>query len=119
MQRLLSLLADNKADELKTKYAETLLIKIKDAPFWVDDTIFMQINQAGVTVGDEAQAHTMRLQTGYATLSSILFGNTSPFNAFIRGKLKIKPVTKTLTMLKMLSSMQIKSEWFYPLSDYG
>jgi len=119
MQRIISLLANNKANELTTRYNETILIKIKDAPFWVGDTIFMQINQVGITVGDEAQAYTTQLQTDYITLSSILFGNTSPFNAFIRAKLKIKPLSKTLTVLKLLSNLQIKTEWTYPLSDYG
>ena len=45
LQGIVSSLADDKANELTTKYDEILLIKINDAPFWVDDTIFMQINQ--------------------------------------------------------------------------
>jgi putative sterol carrier protein len=119
LQKIVSSLIDNNANELTKKYDETVLIKIMDPPFWVDPTILVQINQLGIKVGNETQQYTMQLQADYFTFSSILFGNTSPFSAFIRAKLKIRPLTKTLTMLKLLSNMQVKTEWFYPLSDYG
>jgi putative sterol carrier protein len=119
IQNLVLSLAYDKVSELAKKYDETVLIKIDDAPFWLDATIYVHINQLGVNVENEAQAHTAQLQTDYTTFSSILFGNMSPFSAFAHAKLRIKPLSKILTILKLLSNLQVKAEWFYPLSDYG
>jgi putative sterol carrier protein len=95
------------------------LIKIEDAPFWVDAAIFVHINKVGIKVGNESQVPTIQLGTDYTTFSSILFGNQSPFSAFVHAKLKIKPLSKIYTMLKVLSALQVNTAWFYPLSDYG
>jgi hypothetical protein len=119
LRELVSLLADNKASELLQKYDETILIKIEDAPFWVDAAIFVHINKVGIKVGNESQVPTIQLGTDYTTFSSILFGNQSPFSAFVHAKLKIKPLSKIYTMLKVLSALQVNTAWFYPLSDYG
>lgn len=118
-QSLFSSLAENKTNELTKKYSESLLIKIRDAPSWVDDAIFMKINRLGVVVANEAQAHTIQLQTDYITLFSMLFGKRSSLNAFIHVKLKIKPWSKILTALKLINDLRVKADWFYPLSDYG
>jgi hypothetical protein len=119
LQRLMSLLVGTKATELKTKFDEAILIKIKDAPFWINDSVFLRINREGATVEDENRKSTMQLQIDYVTFSSVLFGNISPFSAFIRSKLTIKPSSKILTGLKLLSQLQIGAEWSFPLSEYG
>ncbi len=119
LTRLVSSIAENKANQLMAKFDEALLIKIKDAPFWIADAVFIRINRKEVVVEDKPQASTMQLQTDYVTFSSLLFGNISPFGAFIRGKLKLKPLSKVSKMLKILSHLQIGAEWSFQLSDYG
>src|SRR3989304_5420051 len=119
LQALISLLAGNKATGLKTKFDEAISIKIKGAPFWINDSVFLRITQEGATVEDEISKFTMQLQTDFVTLSSMLFGNISPFSALIRSKLTIKPLSKILTGLKLLSYLQIGTEWSFQLSEYG
>jgi len=118
-QRLVSLLANNKADELTAKFNESILIELTDAPFWINDTIFLQINPNGITVDQKRRTPTIQLQTDCMTFSSLLFENTTPFNAFIHLKLKIKPLLKIMTMLKLLSNLRIGAEWSFQLSEYG
>jgi hypothetical protein len=118
-QSLFSSLAENKTNELTKKYNESLLIKIRDAPSWLDDAIFMKIDQLGVVVAKEAQVHSIQLHTDYITLFSVLFGKRSSRNAFIHAKFKIKPWSKILTALKLINDLRVKADWFYPLSDYG
>jgi putative sterol carrier protein len=119
LQGLLSSLAYNKVNELTKKYNEIILIKISDAPFWLNAAIDVRINQSGIKVERGSQAYTVLLKTDYTTFSSILFGNMSPLIAFVHAKLKVKPLSKIFTVLKLLSNLQVKDEWYYPLSDYG
>jgi putative sterol carrier protein len=119
INRLVSLIAENKASELKAKFDEAVLIKIKDAPFWVDGTVFIRVNPKEVVVEDKPQASTMQVETDYVTFSSLLFGDISPFGAFTRKKLTVKPLSKISKTLKLLSYLQIGAEWSFQLSDFG
>jgi len=118
-QKLVSLIANDKADELKEKFDETLLIRIKDAPFWVCDTICVNINRNEVTVDDKSQDSTIHVDVDYLTFCSLLFGSLSPFDAFTRFRLKVRPRSKTPTLLRLLSALQIKTDWSFQLSEFG
>ena len=118
-RKFISLLVNSKREELMMKFDEAVLVKLKDAPFWIDDTVFIQISRDRVEVGDETQSPTIRIETDAVTLSSLLFGISSPFQSLIRLKLRVKPLWKTLTLLRLLSSLQLKTAWFFPLSDFG
>lgn len=119
-QMIVNLQASDIANKLRAKFDEAILLRIKDAPFWINDTISIHINRDGVTVEDAPRARTtIQLQIDYITFSSMLFGNISPFGAFIRSRLKIRPLSKISTALKLLSYLQIGAEWSFPLSDYG
>ena len=119
INRLVSSIAQNKASELKAKFDDAILIKIKDTPFWVDDTVFIRVNAKEVAVEDKLQEFTMQVKTDYVTFSSLLFGDISPFGAFVRRKLIVKPLSKISKTLKLLSYLQIGAEWSFQLSDYG
>ena len=116
---LVSSIAEKKASELKAKFDEVILIKIKDAPFWVDDAVFIRVNPRELVVEDKPQASTLQVETDYVTLSSLLFGDVSPLSAFVRRKLTVKPLSKISKTLKLLSYLQIGAEWSFQLSDYG
>jgi hypothetical protein len=118
-QQIVSSIAKQNEDELKRRFAEILLIKIKDAPFWVSDTIYVQISRNEVKVEEKSLGSTIQLQTDYLTLCSLLFGTLSPFRALIRSRLEITPFLKTVNLLRMLSALQIKAQWSCQLSDYG
>jgi len=118
-RKLISLIVNSKKAELTTRFDETVLVKLKDAPFWVDDKLFIQIGRDGVQVGDKAQSSTIQIETDVITFSSLLFGILTPFRSLIRLKVRVKPFWKTLTLLKLLSSLRMKTTWFFPLSDLG
>lgn len=118
-RKLVSLLVNGKRDELMSRFDETFLVKLKDAPFWVDDTVYMKICRDGVHVGGGVQSPTVRAEMDFITFSSLLFGVLSPFEALVRLKLTVKPFWKTFTLLKLFSFLQVKTKWFFPLSDYG
>jgi hypothetical protein len=116
---LISLLANNKVNELTTRFDEAISVKIENAPSWINDTLFLQITRNGIVVENEPREPTIQLQTDYLTLSSLLVGNITSFDAFIHSKLKIKPLSKILTALKLLSHLNIGAEWSFQLSEYG
>jgi len=118
-RKFISVLLNSKKEELAAKFDEAVLVKLKDAPFWIDDTIFIQISRGEVEVGDGGQSSTIRMETDVVTLSSLLFGISSPFQSLIRLKLRVKPFWKAFTLLRLLSSLRVNAAWFFPLSDYG
>lgn len=117
-RELILLLANSKKKEL-SKFNEVVLVKLKDSQFSMDNKLFLQITGAGIEVAENAQSYTIRLETDHISFSSMLFGVSSPTRLFLRSKLRVKPFWKTVTVLNLLSSLQMKTKWFFPLSDYG
>jgi len=118
-RKFISRLLNSRKKELMAKFDEVVLVKLKDAPFWIDNTVFIHISRDRVEVCDGAQSPTIRIETDVVTLSSLLLGILNPFKSLIRLKLKVKPFWKTPTMLRLVYSLQVKTPWFFPLSDYG
>jgi hypothetical protein len=118
-EELIALLAKDNESKLKSKYHETILIKTKDAPFWIKDTILLQVNRDGVKVDTAPQPYSIRIEADYVTFSSLIFRNISPFRAYISSRLKIEPFRKVPTALKLLSYLRVGSKWSYQLSEYG
>jgi hypothetical protein len=118
-RELISLLVNSKKEGLMKKFDEVVLLKLNDAPFWVDSTIFIRIGQDGVHVGNETQSHTIYMETDITTFSSLLLGILGPFKSLISLRLKVRPFWKIPNLLKLLSAIQIKGKWFFPLSDHG
>ena len=119
LQSLISLIANSKAERLKEKFEEKLLIKIKDAPFWVSDTIRLKISHEAIAVGEGSDNSTIQIDVDYLTFCALLFGNSSSLSAVLHSRLKVKPLHKTLTLLKLLSDLRITANWSFPLSEYG
>jgi hypothetical protein len=116
---LISEIVKNRKEELTGKFDEAVLVKLKDAPFWINNRVFIQISRDGVKVEHEPLPSTIIVETDVISLSSLLFGILSPIQSLIRLKLKVKPFWKIPTLLRLLSSLQVKAPWFFPLSDYG
>ncbi len=118
-RELVFLLVRSKKEELMKKFDEVVIVKLNDVPFWVNGTIFIRISRDGVHVGNETQSHTIYMETDFITFSSLLLGILEPFKSLISLKLKVRPFWKIPTLLGLLSAMQIKGKWFFPLSDHG
>ena len=98
---------------------EIVLIKLRDAPFWIAERFFIKISEEKIEVGEGTAEHTVLLETDPITFSSLLFGIMTPFQALIHFKIKVKPLRKIFVLLRLLSSMKVETPWFFPLSDFG
>jgi hypothetical protein len=118
-ESLLKLLAKNLSTELKTTFKETIHITIEKAPSWIEHDLFIEINKDGIHKVSNHCSPEFNIKTDYFTLSSMLFGNTTPLNALLRLKLKVTPAKKTVVAVKILSQLKLKTEWAFPLSEFG
>jgi hypothetical protein len=115
----LSVLVERRKHELTTRFDETLLVKLRNAPSWIDDTFSIRIDRNGVQICNEIQSPTIVLTTDVVTLSSLLLNVEGPVRSLIQSKLRIRPFRKVPTLLRILRSLRIEANWFYPLSDFG
>lgn len=116
---IVALLADSKREELIRSFDETVLVKLRDTPNWLKDTLLVKIDRSGVYVNEEVHPYTMLVETDLATFSSILFGTLKPSDAMAQSKLRIEPARKISAAQKLLSCLQLDPKWFFPMSDYG
>jgi len=118
LENLFSILANNKPKELAA-FNELVLIRVPAAPQWINNSVVLKLVPESITVENECREPTIQLQVDYFTLVSLLFGDISPLNALLHSKLKVKPLRKIFTTIKILTYLQIKSQWSFPMSEYG
>ena len=116
---VVALLADGKREELIRYFDEAILVKLKDVPAWVKDTLFVRIDRNGVYVDENVHPYTILVKTDFTTFSSLLAGVLTPSAAVAQSKLEVEPFRKTSTAIKLLSYLQFDAKWFFPMSDYG
>lgn len=81
----------------------------------------VRINSDGtvsVEEGESGEKPYARIQTDIVTFSEIILALRNPLTALFLGKIKIKPVTKTLTTIKILRQLSNRVNWYLPLGDY-
>jgi ribosomal protein S18 acetylase RimI-like enzyme len=117
--RFIPLLAESKKGKWATDSDETLLVKLKNTPFWINDTILMKVGRNGVQAASDSQHATIKVETDFITLTSLLFGIMSPVQALTHLKLEVEPFWKIPKLLSILSYLQMEAKWFFPLSDFG
>lgn len=118
--KLMSVLAQDRAASLCKKFKERICITVKDAPFWIERTISVNIDNKEVYVSEGSPEHpTILAQTDVKTFSSILFGNLSPQWAFLSFRMGVKPLWKIPRMIEFLHSVRLGDSWSWPLSDFG
>ena len=118
-RRLVSLIMESKKRELANTSKESILVKLRDAPPWIEDQLLIKVGQENVRVSGSDEAHTIRLETDTSTFGSILLGLTSPLKCLCHLKLRVVPFWKTLTLIKILNLIRLDTEFFFPLSEYG
>ena len=117
LRELVSLLAKTKNEEI-SKFNETVLVKLKSG-FQANEEFFMRINGKEIEIVEDAIPHTIQIEADYISFASMLFGMVSPSRLFLGFKLRVKPFWKTSLSLRLLRTLQITSNWYFPLSDYG
>ena len=71
-----------------------------------------------VEEGESGENPYARIQTDIVTFSEIILALRDPLTALFLGKIKIKPVTKTLRIIKILRQLSNRVNWYLPLGDY-
>jgi hypothetical protein len=99
---------------------EEITLKLKDAPFPVEDTVSVKISNDKIEIRDGfSQSTTLTMQADFMTLLSVLLGFSNPYHALFGLKLRIQPFWKIPAALRFLHSVRLSDSWFNPLSDYG
>jgi hypothetical protein len=81
----------------------------------------VRINSDGtvsVEEGESGEKPYARIQTDIVTFSEIILALQDPLTALFLGRIKIKPVTKTLRVVKILRQLSNRVNWYLPLGDY-
>jgi len=99
-------------------FKETATFELLNARSWLSPVFSVKVGD-DVEVLPEAVSGDMRIKVDSDVLASILLGITAPSRAFLKGKLRVHPFSKTLKALRFLEAIRVKGHWFFPLADFG
>ena len=119
-QKLLALIVANK--HLENQINEKITIKLRNDQSASQNPLVLTINDGKVQVSSKINDDVdsgICLETDKLTFSCLIFGILSPSKSFMLSKLKVKPSWKFYRVIRFLSSMQLKPEWYLQLGDYG
>ena len=118
-QKLLTLIMTSK--HLENQINEKITIKLRNDQSPTKNQLILIINDGKVQVSTKIDDidDGICLETDKLTFSCLIFGTLSPSKSFMLSKLKISPFWKSHSVLRFLSSIQLKPDWYLQLGDYG
>lgn len=110
---LLEAILSRRKDLKRVFGGRTILLSLED------ETIQISIKQDELEVKeiDQETKNHSKLVTDKKTLLNIIFGQTNPFVAYLRGKLAIKNRKDVIMILRFLREMKFKDSIFTSLAD--
>ena len=99
-------------------FKETVTFELVNARSWVNPVFSVKIDNS-VEVLEEAVSDGLRIKVDSDVLAAMLLGIMKPSRAFLKGKMKVHPLSKTLKALRFLEVIHVKGQWFFPLADFG
>jgi hypothetical protein len=117
-QQFLGLLSLANKERLTT-FEEEFLIRLKDPPFWIPPFISIGLRSGRIEIGTKNKLCDLLIETDSSTLSSILLGTLQPLWAVIRFRLKVHPLRKLRTALRLFALLRLTDPWFLPRADLG
>ena len=117
-ERFLQPLVSAKKEKLK-EFNDEVYITFRDAPFWIEPHVSLKIENRDTQIEEGNERDKVLIETDVETFVSILFGTVKPLWAWLRFRLKIRPLRKVRGTLKLLSSLSLNDPWFFPYSDFG
>ena len=119
-QKLLTLIMTSK--HLEKQINDKITIKLRSNQSPAQNPLVLTVIdgkvQVSSVINDNIDDGTC-LETDKLTFSCLIFGLLSPSKSFMLSKLKIRPFWKFYGVLRFLSSIQLKLDWYLQLGDYG
>jgi len=88
-----------------------LTIRLSDSHEWQSDEY--TVNGATAENGESR----ITIEVDNRTFNDIVLGNRSPARMVMRGRLRIRPIGKTVEVVRLLERAQVKGPWFYTMGD--
>lgn len=117
-EALIEVLRQKICENLRS-FGETFTVKLLNARPWINSSFSIKIEKGELRVSPHLTSGETTIMVDSDVFSSIVLGETTPLVAFLKGKLKIRPLRKISRALKFLGAIQVDSLWFYPLADFG
>lgn len=105
-------------EALMEKLDDDFGVQLRDVPYGASKEFSVRVHSVSVEV---AEGFPMRpsvvVELKFMDLLSVLFGNSSAGRLLLTGKIRVRPFWKSRAALSLLSTVRLKSSWFFPLSD--
>jgi len=109
----------NQKKNEKKGFNETILIKLREVPFWCDDHVILRIRKGRIAVlkGKKVRP-TITIDTDISTISLCIYGSPRRlYGEILKRRLRIRPFWKTPRAVKIFSWIQIRNPWYIPIAD--
>jgi hypothetical protein len=104
---------------LVKRFDDEFGIRLRDVPYGVTKEFSVKIRNSSVGVVEGFPVEpSVVVELRFADFLSVLFGGSNAGRLFLTGKMRIKPFWKLRAVLTLLSTVRLRSEWFFPLSDF-
>lgn len=109
----------NQKKKVRKGINETILIKLRNVPFWCDDYVILRIREERIAVlKRKTEKPTIEIYTDVFTISSCIFGSPRRiYGEILKRRLKVRPFWKIPGAVKIFSCLQIKNPWYVPRAD--
>jgi hypothetical protein len=116
---LVQALVAPRKENLMKEFDDEFNFRLCEAPYGVSTNFFVKIHGNAIEVAEGVLSDpSIVVELELVDLLSALFGDMSATRLLFAGKLKIKPFWKFRTVVGLLSTLCLKSQWFFPLSDF-
>src|SRR4030042_3751480 len=115
---LVQALVNPRKEVLMKKLDGEFGVQLRDVPYGASKEFSVKIHNASVEVEEGFPAKpSVIVELRFMDLLSVLFGGSSAGRLLLTGKMRVKPFRKSRTVLTLLSTIRLRSSWFFPLSD--
>lgn len=94
-------------------------VRLRDTPYGVSKDFSVKIENGSVEVAEGFSAKpSIVVELGFMDILSVLLGGSSMGRLFLSGRIRVRPFWKFGAVLRLMWTIQLRSSWFFPLSDF-
>jgi hypothetical protein len=115
---LIQYLASPLHQVLREKLNDDFCFRLSEVPCYnvIEFSVKVHEKSVEVTEGIVGKSPVI-VELKFMDFLLILFKGSSATRLFLLGKMKVRPMWKILDVLQFLSTVRLKSSWFFPLAD--